>query len=111
MATVTIPTRTDGTQHYTFRTSLGGNVYRFEFFWNARDSSWSFVMSDGTGEPLVARKVVLDTPMFSRFQDGRLPFGEMMAMDTSGQDVEPGLTDLGSRVLLTFTDGADIQAF
>lgn len=110
MATVIIPTRTDGTQRYSVRTALGSGTYRIEFFWNTRDSSWSFVLSDSSGNQLFARKITLGAPIFSRFQDARLPYGEMTAVDTSGQNAEPGLTDLGTRVLLLFTDGADIAS-
>lgn len=108
MATVIIPTVTDGRQRYSLRTSLGGKTFGFEFIWNVRDLSWSFAMSDASGDVILARKVVLTTPMLSRNQDARLPFGEMIATDTSNQDLEATLTDLGTRVLLCFTDGADI---
>lgn len=110
MATVAIPTKTDGTQRYTLRTSLGGNAYGFEFFWNPRDSSWSFILSDSNGGEIVERKVTLGSLMLLKFADPRLPAGELCAIDTSGQDLDAGLTDLGGRVLLVFTDAADILA-
>lgn len=108
MDTVIVPTVTDGRQRYSLRTQLGGNVYGMEFRWNVRDSSWSFLLSDAAGDPLLSRKVVLGAVMFSRFQDVALPFGDMLVTDTSGQNLDAGLTDLGTRVLLIFRDGADI---
>lgn len=110
MATIAIPTKTDGTQHYTLRTTLGGNAYGFEFFWNARDLSWSFILSDSTGGAIVQRKVTLGSFMLLKFADPRLPAGELYAIDTSNQNLDAGLTDLGGRVQLVFTDAADIVA-
>ena len=60
---------------------------------------------------LLSRKITVGTPLLGRFQGATLPYGELIAYDTSGADADPGLTDLGVRVLLTFTDGADIIAF
>ncbi len=111
MATVILPTRTDGAQRYSFRSMLGGVLYAFEFFWNVRDLSWSFTLSDTSGNLLLSRKITVGTPILSRFQQANLPYGEIVAYDTSGANIEPGLTELGSRVVLTFTDGADILAY
>lgn len=111
MATVILPTRADGVQRYSYRSMLGSVLYAFEFFWNARDSSWSFTLSDISGNLLLSRKITVGTPMLSRFQQSNLPYGEIVAYDTSGSNTDPGLTEFGSRVVLTFTDGADILAY
>lgn len=110
MSTVVIPTRTDGTQRYAQQCTLNGVRFTLEFLWNARESSWSMQVSDAAGDLLLAKKIVLDQPMRFRYMDPRLPGGDFIAVDTSGAQVEPGLTDLGSRVLLTFTDIAGIVA-
>ncbi len=110
MATVIIPTKTDGTQRYSMRVALGQISYRMELAFNTRDSSWSLILQDSSGAQLFARKLTLGAPFFSRFQDARLPYGELSLLDTSKQNLEPGLTDLGNRVLLLFKDGADIVA-
>jgi hypothetical protein len=106
MATVEIPTRT-GLQRYSIRCQLGDRYYTLEFRWNARDSSWGFVLSDAVGEVLAAKKVVVGFPLTVHKVDERLPDGEFFAIDTGGEDQDPGLTDLGSRVILTFTDAED----
>lgn len=108
MATTVLPTRTDGAQLYSFSAPLGGTNFGFVFTWNARDSAWYLQLSDDAGNLLLAKKIALGTPMLWRHADRRLPLGELVAVDTSGSGAEPGLTDLGSRVLLTFTDAADI---
>lgn len=111
MATTIIPTRSDGAQRYSLRCPLGATVYSLEFFWNARDSSWSMTISDSSGNLLLSRKITVGTALLGRFQGSTLPYGEIFAYDTSGANADPGLTDLGIRVLLTFTDGADILAY
>jgi hypothetical protein len=111
VSTVLIPTRIDGSQRYSFRVSLGSIsavIFGFEFTWNSRDGSWSMMISDSTGNLLFSKKITLGVPMTWRYSNPSLPKGEFLAVDTSGQDQEAGLTDLGSRVLLTFTDAADL---
>ena len=110
MATIILPTRTDGTQRYSFRSTLGGTLFGFEFIWNARDSSWWMALSDSSGNLLLSKKIAVGTPLTWRYANAALPFGELLAFDTSGASVDPGLTDLGARVLLTFTDAADLIA-
>jgi hypothetical protein len=107
MATVTIPTRTDGIQRYSLRCQLGTRYFTLEFRWNARDQSWGFVISDAAGNVLAARKVLVSMPLSIHQVDDRMPDGEFIAVDTTGKDQDPGLTELGGRVLLTFTDAAD----
>jgi hypothetical protein len=110
MSSVILPTLTDGTERYNLRIPLGGEFFGFEFRWNARDGSWSFALSDASGAVLLSRKLVVSFPMLFHAADERLPDGELYAVDSTGADEEPGLTDLGSRVLLTFTPYADIVA-
>ena len=108
MSTVVIPTRTDGSQRYSFRAPLGATIFGFEFFWNSRDNSWSFTLSDSSGNLLLSKKITINTPLTYRYSNAALPKGEFLAFDSSGQNLEAGLKDLGSRVILTFTDAADL---
>lgn len=108
MSTIILPTRSDGTQRYNFRSTVGGKLYAFEFTWNPRDQSWNMALSDTSGNLLLSKKVTLNAPMTFRYSNPALPKGEFMAIDTSGQNMEPGLLDLGARVLLAFTDAADL---
>src|SRR5712664_3067557 len=107
MATVIIPTRTDGTQRYSFRCQLGARYFNLEFRWNPREASWGFVISDAAGNLLAAEKVVVGSALTIHQVDARLPAGELIAIDTAGTDLDPGLTELGARVVLTFTPSAD----
>lgn len=109
MATV-LKTKTDGTQRYSFTTQLDGVTFGLEFSWNARGEYWSFVIYDAAGNPLVRRVVRVSWPLLARFKNARLPRGELVAMDTSGQDLDPGLTELGdgARVQLVYLTAADL---
>lgn len=108
MSTTVIPTRYDGTQRYRQQCTLAGARFTLEFLWNDRDRSWSMGIYDASSNLLAAKKVTLDTGMLWRYADPRLPAGELFAVDTSGAQQEPGLYDLGSRVLLTFVPAADL---
>jgi hypothetical protein len=108
VATIVIPTRTDGTQLYSMRMTLGGVGFTLGLQWNDRDASWSLAISDSSGALLLVKKVTVGTPLTKNYATATLPSGEFIAIDTSGADIDPGLTDLGSRVLLTFTDAADL---
>lgn len=107
MATTVLPTRTDGVQRYSLKVQLGSKYFTLEFRWNARDLSWGVVIADAAGIVLTAKKIVVGIPLTVHQVDSRLPNGELIAVDTTGKDRDPGLTELGGRVLLTFTDAAD----
>lgn len=111
MATLTMPTRTDGVPHYTFTCELEGQTYLFELLWVDRSASWHMTIADVDGTPILSsRRLVLGAFITRRFKDVRLPPGEFTLLDTSGQDEEAGLYDLGARVLLLYTEAADWPA-
>lgn len=107
MATI-LPTKTDGTQRYSFTMQLVRETFGFEFMWNARGGFWSFVLSASDGTPLLRRRVVVGTPMLVRFQDDRLPIGDFVAVDTRGEDLDPGLNDLGDRVQFLYLSPSEL---
>jgi hypothetical protein len=92
---IVLPTRTD-VPHYDFEIDLDGRTFAFEFRWNDRAGSWFLQIRDLSGAILIAgRRVLLDVPLLARFRDLRLPDGELFVIDTTGQQREPGLEDLG----------------
>ncbi len=106
-----LPTRTDGSNWYDFNIQLEGIVFTFEFVWNDREGSWYFNLYDTNANLLLAGiKVVLNTFLLARFVSTSLPNGDLTACDTTGQDVMPGLQDLGDRVLLSYFSNAELQA-
>jgi hypothetical protein len=108
MATVIIPTRTDGVQRYSLRCQLGDRYFTLEFRWNARDSVLGVRhLRRGRQRARRAedrRRDAAHHPPGRRANAGRRVH---RGRYDRGKDQDPGLTELGSRVLLTFTDAAD----
>lgn len=111
MATLVIPTRSDGVPHYTFSIELDEKTYELELLWVERSAAWYLSIADSDGVPLLStRKLVLGAFITWRFKNPELPPGDFHLLDTSGQGLEAGLYDLGQRVLLFYTEGADWPA-
>lgn len=105
-----LPTRVDGANWYDFQVTLENIVFTFEFIWNDREGSWYMNLYDTNSNPLVSGlKVVLNVPLLARFVSTSLPNGDLIATDTTGQDLMPGLQDLGDRVVLGYFSNAEIQ--
>lgn len=96
---------------YSFTINLDGTIYELAFRWNSRKEKWFVSMSLEDGTPIVGmRPVIADWPPFARFRNASLPPGELMFIDTSGQNIDPGHDDLGSRVLLIYLEEVDVAA-
>lgn len=111
MAVVALPLLTDlgATPHYTFATELEGVTYTFEFLWDDRDGAWYMQIGDGEENPLTGMvRVVLGASLLSQFSNAALPPGQFIVKDTSGQDLDAGLADLGSRVQVWYVDSASV---
>lgn len=100
-----IPTRTDGTRDYQLATELDGTTYTLRLRWNEREGAWFMDVGDDAGNPIrTSIKVVVGWPLTARFADSALPPGQLYAIDTSGADAEPGLQELGARVVLAYQE-------
>ena len=94
---------------YSQRVTLDGREYQVTLQWNQREAKWYVSLADADGAPIVdGVKVVANFPLLRTLTDRRAPPGEMFAMDRSGAGVDPGLRDLGRRVLLVYVDAADL---
>ncbi len=106
---VILPTRFDGTSRYSFECDLDDVTFQFVFEWNDRDSGWYMSIADVNGVALLSgRRVVLGYPLTNIYTDRRLPAGTLVAVDTTGSDEEPGLQDLGDRVILMYVEAAEL---
>lgn len=108
MAAQALTTKTDGTQRYTVRAVLDGSTFLLEFAWNPRDLSWYVQISDANAVLLLVRRIAVGSALLRRFQNPNLPRGELLAIDTSGKDLDPGLADLGDRVPLLYVPAAEV---
>ena len=111
MAIHRIPTSTDPElPHYVQRTALEGTTYVLRIDWNQREQRWYLRISDEDGNVLAGDvKVVANWPLLRRHRDERLPPGSIMAIDQSGKGEDPGLTELGERVLLLYFDAEELS--
>lgn len=93
---------------YTQRTILDGVEYILAFRWNGRAAKWFFSLYDQSGDPIVEGvKVVADFPLLRPVSDTRKPPGDLIALDTTGEGRDPGLGELGDRVILTYLDSTE----
>lgn len=93
---------------YTQRTVLDGREYLLRFRWNQRAAKWYLSIYDQNEIPIYEGiKIVTNFPLLGyRIVDARRPPGEIIAVDVTS-DRDPGLYDLGSRVVLMYVDAAD----
>lgn len=104
-----LPTLTDGTPWYDFTVELEGIAFVFELSWSDREAVWYLNLYDANANPILSGvKVTLSVPLLGRFRSTSLPNGDLMALDTSGADLMPGIQDLGDRVLFVYVDSADL---
>lgn len=117
----TIPTATT-LADYEQTTTLDGRDYLLRFTFNEREGFWYMSMSDQDSSPIVTGlKVAVDFPLLKRVTDARRPPGTLMAKDLATVDVDidagekllaldPGLEELGARVLLVYFTAAELAA-
>ena len=103
MNLVALPIKADGA-HFSFTTELSGSTWGFEFRWNPRAEQWIMLVRDGNGTVLVSGiRIRVGLPLLQRFRAyGSLPPGEMIALDDTGQNLDPGFADLGRRVMVYY---------
>jgi hypothetical protein len=104
MTSVTIPTSAVETD-YQFSITLGVNVFQLRIYWNTRVGAWYHDLLDSGGAPIrTGIKIVVGIPLWRKIATTGRPVGELMAIDSAGTDIDPGLTDLGNRVQLVYTE-------
>jgi hypothetical protein len=104
---IQLPTFTN-LARYSFESELDNAKFKFSFGWSERAGHWLMNIADASNTVLISgRRVVVGIPLLSRFRDIRLPKGILLAHDTSGNDVEPGFADLGTRVKLLYFSSDD----
>lgn len=100
MASLIIPTLTDGTSFYSVRTTLDGLDYQLEFDWSTREDRWYLTLRDSQGGLLMgATKLVCNVPLlrYRRHIEGTPP-GELAVTTISPDPSPPGFYDLGPDV-------------
>lgn len=96
--------------HQSFGVLLDGVDLTLDVRWNARAGAWILAVSDADGVILAGRRITSGASLFGRVVSSRLPGGDLMAVDTSGDDTDPGAGELGQRVELVYLTAADVAA-
>lgn len=91
------------------RVSLDGRDFVIDLDWNGREGAWFAHVSTAAGELVCGGRKLVAGGTVGRGVEGdpRAPGGRFKVVDTSGQSLDPGIDDLGGRVLLAYIDAAD----
>lgn len=96
--------------NFSTLTQLEGTNYKFYFRWNDRIARWFFKIEDSVGDEIMGwTKIVADYPLTSLVTADRIFPGNLFALDTTGEGRDPGLRDLGSRVVLYYIWEGDLS--
>jgi len=107
---VYIPLRSDLT-YFSLLVPLDGVNYTLQFRWNLRENAWYMDVLNEAGDTVLIGgiAIVVSYPLASQFT-GRSPPGIFAATDTTGENVDPGINDLGDRVKLFYVTAAELAA-
>lgn len=107
MAVLLVPT-SPGVPYYSQTTKLDGRDYLLRFAFNEREAAWRLSILEPDETPLLlGLKLVANWPLLRHYHhDPRLPPGELMVVDLTGEATVPGLDELGEgkRCELTYFD-------
>jgi hypothetical protein len=104
MAVQELPVTSDP-QAYTFQITLDGTPYNVRFHYNRRRETWHMSIATQDNIDLVnGVPIFVNWPILDRFKDTRLPPGTFMAIDTTGETIDPGQDDFGTRVKMTYIE-------
>lgn len=102
-----IPTRYD-LPWYTETVELNGVQFRLTFAYNTRDERWYLDIAKPDGTMILAgQPIIVDYPMLKRFVNQDLPYGFLLAVDSTDKGEEAEEEDLGNRVKLIFSTPED----
>ncbi|MBW2672064.1 MAG: hypothetical protein JRD89_01445 [Deltaproteobacteria bacterium] len=100
---------TPGVPLATFSSKLDGVSYNFRLVYNGREGLFRISIATVDGAAIQAgRKIVTGFDLLRGNTHAARPPGLLMAIDTEGGDLDPGLDDLGGRVLLVYTPEAEL---
>lgn len=99
--------------HQLFNVQLDGATYGLELRWNQRALGWFLSIFDVSGNLLLSgRRLVVGWGLIARFKkwNASLPPGDFIVVDSTGEGLEPGLDELGTRVKLVYIEAQELSA-
>lgn len=92
-----------GELNYSMLVAIGGVTYTFESKWNETNQSHYLNVMTEIEEPIrMGMRVTLGVPLGRTSTHPFFTDGRMVARDLSGQKLEPGRDDFGTRVELRY---------
>lgn len=108
MATISIPFLTSQT-NYLLGVPVDDFTLLFDTRWNSRDSAWYVDIYEDDGTPVAINvKIVTGVQLGRLSQHDFFTTHKLIAVDTSGQGLDPGFDDLNARVLVVITSSSDV---
>lgn len=96
--------------YYESEFLLDGESFRLLARFNRRVESWFLSLYDVNGDPIATgRRVTVGNFLFPWLVGRNRPAGQLIALDTSAQDSDPGENDLGNRVVIVYADAEEIE--
>ena len=103
------------TANFDLRVTLDDVDFVLRFEWNQREEKWYLTVSDADEDAILSGvKVVADYPLLTLAKhDSRCPAGQLLAVDSSGEGLDPHFSDLSGetpRVLLMYVTASEVDA-
>lgn len=93
----------------TFDMVLESVHYTMHVYWNNREVAWMFDLLDTTGTHIAdGLKITLGCYIGRHVPAAPFTLGAFIAVDTSGDERDAGIDDLGTRVRLFYVPSADL---
>lgn len=90
---------------------LDGETFRLLTRYIARTDSWMASLYDATGSPIATgRRITVGNFLFPWLSGRDRPAGQLIAIDTKDEDVDPGEFDLGERVIIAYADAETMSS-
>lgn len=94
--------------NYTQTVALDGAEYDLKLRWNQRDGRWYLSLSKDGSRILSGVRVVSNWDLSPVGRSLPWPPGVLFAADMTGIGTDPGLAELGERVVLAYFEEADV---
>jgi hypothetical protein len=109
MAYIQLPVRSD-LPAYQFQTELEEETFFFDFEWNERGQYWTMTISNSDEEVIIAGiRLVSGISLLEQFTVAGRPKGRILCVDTTGKNIDPSISDFGSRVLLMYRESTTVD--
>ena len=106
MALIRIPLRND-IPSYEFKIDLDGTTYTLGVRYNTRKDRWIMDFRTENNEPVISGTPLLNgVSLLARYQEDRLPPGELFMLNTEDENVEADRDSLTENAFLLYQEAA-----